>query len=252
MQANIRKFLSLLVSAAAIAFAAGAHGQSAVDNVNAVIGLGFAGPSDVPDYNLSSNILTSTSEGKATPQYMLGLAYPFGINYYKKENVSTYCATDTPDKASATAANLRCQPLGAFISAKFSTSSSSAVNGVTFGITHKIAGNLSILIAGSLSPFQQPSPGFINVAVQTVVSQQALGNPFYAPYSVKAMQANLKDAFDGFPTVLMTNTGTATAPSYTAGAQIYNGNVLITDYKPGFLIGVALTPNAVKLLTGGK
>ena len=230
--------------------------QQAPSDVNLVIGLGFAGPSDSPDYTVSSNTISSTHEGKATPQYMLGLAYPIGINYYprtkKGQQAVQHCLTDTDANTAATAADFRCKPIGAFVSAKFSTDSSSTVNGVTFGITHRIAGTLSLLIAGSLSPFQQPSQGFINAAVQTVVTQKAAGNPFYSQFNPTAMQANLKDAFDGFPTVLMTNTGTASAPTYTAGAQIYTGNVLVNNYKPGFLIGVAITPNAIKLLTNSK
>jgi hypothetical protein len=218
--------------------------QGASD-VNLVIGLGFAGPSDAADYTLSSNTISSTHEGKATPQYMLGLAYPLSINY----KGSGPCATDTPTHVAATAANFRCSPLGAFVSAKFSTDSSSTVNGVTFGVTHRIVGTLSILIAGSLSPFQQASPGFIKAAISTINAQNAVGNPFYSQYDPAAMKTNAKDSFDGFPTVLMMNTGTTAAPIYTAGPQIYSGNVLITDYKAGFLIGVAITPSALKLLT---
>ena len=222
-----------------------------VDNVNAVIGLGFSGPSDSPDYNLNNNALSSTHEGKATPQYMLGLAYAFSFKGYKgRPEKCGSTATSDADAAAQAELDFRCHPLGAFVSAKFSSEASSAVNGVTFGITHKIAGNLSFLAAWSLSPFQQPSPGFINAAAQTVKVQQAANNSFYNQFDPVSMKNNQKDAFDGFPTVLMTTTGTATSPTYTPGAQIYNGNVLVTNYRSGFLVGVALTPNAIKLLTG--
>jgi hypothetical protein len=253
---RFRNLSSLVVSLGFVFCSSiGAVAQTPAENVNAVIGLGFAGPSDSPDYNLNSNTLSSTHEGKTTPQYMVGLSYPLPINYFKQSDWDNQCTITTADSADvqkAKSTRWRCQPLGAFVSAKFSTDSSSTVNGVTFGLTHRIVGNLSLLIAGSLSPFQQPSPGFINAAVQTVVAQRAANNTFYNLFDPTAMKANAKDAFDGFPTVLITTTGTITAPVYTPGTQIYNGTVLVTNYRPGFMIGVALTPNAIKLLTGGK
>jgi hypothetical protein len=125
------------------------------------------------------------------------------------------------------------------------------VNGVTFGLSHKITSYFSILVAASLDPTEQPSPGFVKAAVATVTAQQALNNPYYKQFDPKAMQdPNDKTAFDGFSTLFTTsatdaNTG---AVSFTQGSPIFPGNPLITNYHFGWLFGVALTPDFKSLL----
>lgn len=211
--------------------------------VKAVIGLGFHVTGIHPDYSLSSNVISSTHAGNVTPQYMLGVAYELPFNYAKDHSIgqSDTCHDDT---------TFRCRPMSGFVSAKFSPTSSDTVNGVTFGIAHKIVSSASLLIAASLDATEEPSPGFIQAAVQTVNAQQAASNPYYALFKASDMSNNKRDAFDGFSTLFITSTTDMKtgAVTFTQGNPIFQGNPLITNYHFGFLFGVALTPDFKGLL----
>jgi len=89
------------------------------------------------------------------------------------------------------------------------------------------------MIGASFSPFNEVTPGFQNVAIQTVKTQQAAGNPNYSQFSLLALEHNWRDAYDGFPTTLI-------SPNGTQGAPIYGGAPLSVHYHLGGFIGVAL------------
>jgi hypothetical protein len=165
---------------------------------------------------------------------MVGVAYDLGWSY-DQENEDGKCFPS----------HFKCHPVSAFISAKFNPAASNNVSGVTFGLAHKLALSFSLLGALSFTPYEEPSPGFINASVAIVKDQQAAGNSYYKQFDASAMAKNKQDAFDGFSTLFIATNGN----TYTPGNPIYQGNVLITHYHAGFLIGVALTPSFRKLLS---
>lgn len=222
--------------------AAAAGGGDDFNPVKAVIGLGFHTSQVYPDYALSSNVISSSHIGQVTPQYLLGVAYAIPLNY--KHDNTIDCDKEDDNKS------IRCHPFSAFVSAKFSQGATDTVNGVSFGVAHKIIPQFSVLFAASLDAYQQPSPGFINAAVQTVTAQQKVNNPYYTTFDPAKMANNSQDAYDGFSTLFITTNKDSTtgALTFTPGSPIYQGNALITNYHFGFLFGVALTPDFKGLL----
>lgn len=57
------------------------------------------------------------------------------------------------------------------------------------------------------------------------------------------MQSNSKNAFDGFPTQLISSTG-------VAGSAIYSGNILTTVYHPGIFFGINIPVSLGSLFSG--
>jgi hypothetical protein len=216
--------------------------------VRAVVGVGFHLTKPYPDYLSSNNTLSANRLGKVTPQYLAGVAYELPFNYADKDHqgADSDLCQDHVDYSQS----VRCRPLSVFVSAKFSAAASDTVNGVTFGLAHKITPLFAVLVAGSLDPYEQVSPGFRRAAI-AIVNAQSAKNSYYGLFDSKRM-ADLddQDAFDGFSTNFITtstdaNTG---AVSYTQGSPIFQGNPLSTRYHFGLIVGVALTPDFKNLL----
>jgi hypothetical protein len=205
------------------------------------------------DYNDSSNILEATHLGNATPQFLVGISYqvPWHSIFYRKIAVKTGLAKASTPQCDPTLYNqdtdgalIYCYPWRPFINAKFTPDASQTFNGFTYGISHRIAKSLDLLIGLSFSAFNETSPGFQRAAIQTTQTQQAAGNPSYTQFSETAMQHNYHNAFDGFPVQLISSTG-------QPGTLIYAGNPLSVHYHPGAFLGVVV-PISVKSLLGMK
>src|SRR5262249_27249113 len=134
------------------------------------------------------------------------------------------------------------RPWYAFLSLKFSPDSSQTFNGYVVGGSYKLAKTFSILGGFSLTPIQEPSPGFQAAAIH--VGTQNPNVPTYQRFNVNDMQHNRLDAFDGFPLFVQGPTGPTTT-------RVFDGDPTVVHYHGGFIIGIAI-PVSLKTQLGGK
>jgi len=197
-------------------------------------------------YSSTNGVLSLTNLGRSTPQLLTGLGFSCDTS------TSTTTATTAAGSARVTASplpdNAFCKSwakhLGAFISVQLGSGTSQTITGYSFGVTVAANKYLRILAGFSMSPLNQIAPGFANAAVQYVTK-----NPTLFPGINHANLAlNAPGAFDGFQT-------TSTAPSAGAAPTAtiyYPGSLTETNYKPGFVIGVALPINIWNLIGGNN
>lgn len=182
----------------------------------------------VTDYKVNNqvNILQTSNLGRATPQLLTGAAFrlPFG-NFSK-----------------GAARRIGRRPWYAFLSLKFSPESSQTFSGYALGGSYKLASAFSVLAGYSLTPIQEPSPGFRTAAAQVV--QQNPTIPIYQRFDANAMLQNREDAFDGFPLFVQDATGPTTT-------RVFEGDPTVVHYHGGFVIGVAI-PISLKSAFGGS
>jgi len=193
------------------------------------------------DYSNNSSILSSNQVGNSTPQYLIGVSFQIripGVRY-------THLGCTTSDYTNPIPKSTYCYPWKAFVNLKLSSESSQTLNGFTFGMSHSLTSHLDLMAGFAYSPFSQPSPGFQAAAVQVVKTQQSLStpNPYYTQFDATAMQKNSQNAFDGFPTQMISSNG-------VAGAAIYSGNILTTVYHPGIFLGINIPVSLGSLFSG--
>jgi hypothetical protein len=210
----------------------------------ASLGVGTLVAGKYPDYNVSSNILQATHVGISTPSYSVGVAYKIPLRgFYGYKQLT--CSPDNLTTSGTEGQDAFCYPFKAFVSLKFTPDASQAFNGFTFGLSHALHKYLDLMVGLSYSAHNEISPGFQQAAVSVLRTQQASGNPYYSQFNLAALQANTSQtAFDGFPTQLLNANG-------TTGALIYNGNITISHYRPGFFMGISL-PISFKSAASGS
>jgi len=213
--------------------------NSVIKNAQLTLGVGTGGQFDlvlgvgsliikggVTDYQLNDQATTlkSSNLGRATPQLLTGAAFrlPFG-DFKSWTN------------------RFGAHPWYAFLSLKFSPQSSQTLNGYALGGSFKLAPAFSILAGYSLTPIQEPSPGFRAAAAQVV--QLNPNVPVYQRFNPAAMLANAENAFDGFPLDVQSATG-------PTGTRVFAGDPTVVHYHGGFIIGVAI-PISLKAGLGG-
>jgi hypothetical protein len=217
----------------------------------ASIGAGAVVTGVYGDYNDTNNVLEATHIGVATPQYLVGVAYrlPIPGEFYKLRRLGCSPSAFTSPQSDGTAAY--CYPFKAFINLKFTPDASQTFNGFTYGISHALHKDLDILLGWSFSAFNQVSPGFQAAAINVVKAAQPGGsspNQCYAQWTVAGLSATGATTFDGFPTQLLSYTGSTTSsatgssssPICTPGAQIYDGSPLVEHYHSGLFVGIAV------------
>jgi hypothetical protein len=186
------------------------------------------------DYSNEANVIHSNNIGKATPQFLAGVAFRSHLpNIFPRYQGCSWDPTPE-EKLDKTPGKPACpgvepwqkRPWSGFVSVKFSPGSSQTVNGFVFGATYAVTKYLNGLIGFSLTPINEPAPGFRTVAAQLVRSEQAKG--LLLNYDADAMLKNSPNAFDGFP---VTDPG---------GKLIYSGNPLTVHYHGGLVVGVSI------------
>jgi len=222
------------------------------------IGMGsrIGGPA-VSNYQSNNGVLSLTSLGRATPQFVTGLGFSFCESGSSMTTTTTTTpATDsTPSHSTKTSSttdgetNAFCKKsfpsrLGVFVSAQFGAGSNQTISGYSVGMTFGLSKYLRLLAGFSLTPVNQISPGFANAAAQYVSKNPSL----FPGIDPNKLATNAFGAFDGIQT-----TGTAPAAGATPAAAIYYpGSVTETHYRGGLLIGIALPINIFSLLGGNK
>jgi hypothetical protein len=200
------------------------NNSSDTDGVAMLLGVGsrVGGPGVTNYKTTSANILEATNLGRATPQALVGLGFPIcvltGGGNGAESGPSKFCRNPVGSR------------LSVFVSAQFGTGAESAITGFTIGGGVHISKALHFLAGFSMSPIDEPSPGFRNAAFQYVSSHAGQ----YPGINPAALAANKEDAFDGLQYVIPPAAG-----SSGPGTSIYPGDVLTTHYRGGFFIGVA-------------
>lgn len=196
------------------------------------------------DYSDQSNVIHSNNLGKATPQFLAGVAFrshlanvlprywgcPWnsGTTDKNTEGASQQAQSSKPatGKACSYAEPWEKRPWNAFVSVKFAPGSSQTINGFVVGASYSLTKYLSALVGFALTPINEPAPGFRTTAAQFVIAQQKQGQ--YLNFDPNAMLSNQRNAFDGFP---------VTDPT---GKLIYSGNPLTVHYHGGAVFGVSI------------
>ncbi len=181
-------------------------------NFALVIGIGsLIVASGSTDYSDQANVLHSNNIGRATPQFLTGVSFRSKIpNFPKFRGDESW----------------QQRPWNAFVSLKFSPSSSQTINGFVFGASYSVVKYMNILVGYSLTPINEASPGFRQTAAQFVTEQQK--QQLDLQFDPNAMLKNSPNAFDGFP---------VTDPT---GKLIYAGNPLTVHYRGGVVLGVSI------------
>ncbi len=192
-----------------------------------VLGIGslVVGPG-VTDYQNESNVIRASSLGRATPQFITGVSFRSKVpNLRKRWN---RCEGDKDDTGAKPCPFDTWQrwPWSGFVSLKFSPGASQTVNGYVIGGTYAFAHYLNALIGFSLTPINEPAPGFRTAAAQFVTQQQQQGLDLN--FDPNAMRRNDQNAFDGFPVIDST------------GRLIYQGNPLTIHYRGGVVFGISM------------
>lgn len=202
--------------------------SNAVAGVEVEIGIGsrIGGP-QVSNYQSGNGIMSLTSLGSATPQFLTGLGF---IPCQEMD------ATKEPCK------NALVSNLGVFVTANFGSGSNQTISGYTIGATYAIGKHLRALAGFSLSPISEVSPGFRRAA-----SQYVNENPTLFP-GIKPTDLS-SDAFGAFDGIQFTSTAPA-AGSTSTSTIYYPGAVTETHYRGGFMIGVSMPIDIYNLLNG--
>jgi len=177
-----------------------------------VVGIGsLIVASGSTDYSNQANVLHSNNLGRATPQFLTGVSFRSKIPNFRK-----FRGDESWQR----------RPWNAFVSLKFSPNSSQTINGFVFGVSYSAAKYMNILAGYSLTPINEPSPGFRQTAAQFVTAQQK--QQLDLQFDPNAMLQNSPNAFDGFP---------VTDPT---GKLIYAGNPVTVHYRTGVMLGVSI------------
>jgi hypothetical protein len=177
-----------------------------------VLGIGsLIRASNYTDYSNQANVLHSNNIGRATPQFLTGVSFRSKI-----PNVKWFSGKETWQQ----------RPWNAFVSVKFAPNTSQTINGFVFGASYSATKYMNILVGYSLTPINEPSPGFRQTAAQFVTAQQK--QQLDLQFDPNAMLKNTPNAFDGFP---------VTDPT---GKLIYAGDPLTVHYRGGVLLGVSI------------
>jgi hypothetical protein len=185
---------------------------------------------NVTDYTEEAHVLRATNLGRATPQFLTGVAFrsrvPSLFRRYRDPRDPKYSKPELWQR----------NPWAGFVSLKFSPSASQQINGYVIGGLFSITHYLNALVGFALTPVNEPAPGFRVTASQFVTAQQAQGQ--YLNFDPVAMLNNKKNAFDGFPVADPT------------GRLIYQGNPTTVHYHGGAVFGVSI-PIYFRSLFGG-
>jgi hypothetical protein len=191
------------------------------------------------DYSNNSNILSSNQVGSSTPEYIFGVSFQMSIHGVRYH----YLNCHPSDYAAANPVSTYCYPIKAFVNLNFSTATNQTLSGYTFGLSHSLTSHLDLMAGFVYGAYSQPSPGFQAAAIQTVKAQQAANNPYYAQFNLANIQNGSKNAFDGFPTQMISAAG-------VSGSAIYSGNILTTTYHPGIFLGINIPVSLGSLFSG--
>jgi len=132
----------------------------------------------------------------------------------------------------------RYRPWEAFLSIRFAPSSEQTISGFVLGGGYRITKYFSVLVGYSVTPFEEPSPGF-RVAAAQIVSANPTISP-YNRYTTSDLLQNKPGAFDGFPLFVYNASGVTTT-------KLFPTSPTLTHHRSGIYFGVGIPLNLTAL-----
>ena len=132
------------------------------------------------------------------------------------------------------------RPWQTFLSIRFAPGTDQTINGFVVGGGYRLTKYFSLLIGYSVTPVDEPSPGF-RVAAASVVS----ANPTIAPYNrynAADLLSNKPGSFDGFPLFVYGPNGITTA-------KLFPNPPTVTHHRSGIYFGVGIPLDLKGLFT---
>jgi hypothetical protein len=205
---------------------------------------------EATSYKISSDTLTATNVGRKTPEILLGGGFILPWRKGGKWIEKAYCGPDEDRQAAKAAGQTpsdNCQPGAAydhyrpwetFLSIRFAPASDQTINGFVLGGGYRITKYFSMMVGYSVTPIDEPSPGFRVAAAQTVTANPTIFP--YARFNPLDLLRNKAGAFDGFPVFLYNASGATTT-------KIFLGNPTVTHHRSGIYFGVGIPLNFTAL-----
>lgn len=201
--------------------------------------------------NESSDALSATNVGRKTPEILLGggfiLPWRKGGGWIERSYCHRTAPAEPPSDARADCktdgAYYNYRPYEVFISIRFSPATDQTLNGFVVGGGYRITKYLSFLIGYSVTPVDEPSPGF-RVAAAQVVSANPTITP-YDRYNAADLLKNKPGAFDGFPLFVYDANGVTTT-------KLFLSSPTVTHHRSGIYFGLGIPVNLGKLFTPTK
>jgi len=199
-------------------------------------------------YSTGNDAMVAKNVGRKTPEILLGggfiLPWRGAGGWIERE----YCGTKDAEAANqspsddckigGTYRNYR--PWQTFLSIRFAPGTDQTINGFVVGGGYRLTKYFSLLIGYSVTPVEEPSPGF-RVAAASVVS----ANPTIAPYNrynAADLLSNKPGAFDGFPLFVYGPNGVTTA-------KLFPNPPTVTHHRSGIYFGVGIPLDLKGLFT---
>jgi hypothetical protein len=201
--------------------------------------------------NDTSDALSATNIGRKTPEILLGggfvLPWKKGGGWIERSYcgsaASTKEAKDLPADCQPGGAYKNYRPYEAFISIRFSPATDQTLNGFVVGGGYRITKYLSLLTGYSVTPIEEPSPGF-RVAASQIVAANPTITP-YNRYNAADLLNNRPGAFDGFPLFVYNANGVTTT-------KLFLSSPTVTHHRSGVYFGVGIPLDLGKLFTPKK
>lgn len=209
------------------------------------VGAVLAG-AEATSYKTDNDALSATNVGRKTPEILLGggfiLPWRRGGGWIER----SYCGPklqkkgvkDPSDDCTTGGAYHDYRPWETFLSIRFAPANDQTINGFVIGAGYRITKYFSLMMGYSITPVQEPSPGF-RVAAAKIVTD----NPTIAPYDRYNSAALLSDkpgAFDGFPLFVYNASGVTTT-------KLFPSSPTVTHHRSGIYFGVGIPLNLTSL-----
>ncbi len=224
------------------------YDQSAFEVLTGV-GAVLAG-AEATSYKPANDAMAATNVGRKTPEILLGggfiLPWHRGGGWIEK----SYCGASedrhaakvngqtVPDNCLPGGAYDRYRPWETFLSIRFAPGSDQTINGFVLGGGYRITKYFSLMVGYSVTPVDEPSPGFRVAAAQVVAANPTISP--YNRYNASDLLQNKPGAFDGFPLFLYTASGVTTT-------KIFPNNPTVTHHRSGIYFGVGIPLNLTAL-----
>ena len=206
---------------------------------------------EVTSYKTSNDALSATNVGRKTPEILLGGGFILPWHRLGGWIEQSYCG---PRDQEVAAKRDDCKPGGAyrdyrpwetFLSIRFAPATDQTINGFVLGGGYRITKYFGLLVGYSVTPIEEPSPGFRVAAAQTVSANPTISP--YNRYNAADLLGNKPGAFDGFPLFLYNASGVTTT-------KIFPNGPTVTHHRSGIYFGVGIPLNLTALFkpSGGK
>ena len=197
---------------------------------------------EATSYSVNNDALIASNVGRKTTEILLGGGFILPWHKWGGWIERSYCGAKKQESETKDPTD-DCRPGGAyrdyrpwetFLSIRFAPASDQTINGFVIGGGYKITKYFSLLVGYSVTPVQEPSPGFRVAASQTVTANSTIFP--YSQYDPSALLQNKPGAFDGFPLFLYNANGVTTT-------KIFLGNPTVTHARSGIYFGVGIPLN---------